>query len=189
MRCSRSIWLRDRTSSARRMDLEDLAGNDHALDLAGAFADGTELDVAIELLSRIILDETIAAEELDSLVADAHGDFAGEELGHGRLTGDLAAGILENSSALGEKACGIQLGSHVGELPLDALELGDGFAELPAFLDVFEGSLECAAADAEGECSDGDASAVEDTHGIDEAFAFEAEEVFGWDFAVFEDEF
>src|SRR5947209_5657959 len=63
--------------------LQQLAGDDHALDLAGAFADGAELYVAIELLRGIVLDEPIAAVDLHAFVGTAHCDFAGEQLRHG----------------------------------------------------------------------------------------------------------
>ncbi len=41
---------------------------------------------------------------------------------------------------------------------------------------------------AEAKRGDGDASAVEDAHGIDEALALDAEEVFGGNLAVFKDQ-
>ena len=100
----------------------------------------------------------------------------------------LLACVLEDGGAQGEQARGVELGGHVGELPLDALKLGDGFAELAALFDVFQRGIEGAAADAEREGGDGDAAAVEDAHGVDEAFAFVAEQVFGGDLAVFEDQ-
>ena len=56
-------------------------------------------------------------------------------------------------------------------------------------LTYFTAGVEGAAADAERQSGDGDASAVEGAHGVDEAFAFFAEEIFGGDGAVFEDEF
>src|ERR1700753_3484617 len=67
--------------------LEQFARNHHALDLTGSFANGAELDVAIELLHRIVLDESVAAVELDRLVADAYCGLTGEELRHGGLAG------------------------------------------------------------------------------------------------------
>src|SRR5580658_10607510 len=112
-------------SSARRGHFEDFAGDDHALYLAGAFPDGAQLDVAIELLHWIIFDEAVTAEELHGLAADFYSYFTGEELGHGGLARDLAAGVLEHGGALGEQARGVKLGGHVGELPLDALEFRD----------------------------------------------------------------
>src|SRR4051812_30242713 len=41
--------------------LEQIAGDHQALDLAGTFADGAKLHVAIKLFRRIVLDEAVAA--------------------------------------------------------------------------------------------------------------------------------
>ena len=48
--------------------LQQLPRDHQALDLAGAFADGAELDVAVELLDRVVLDEAVAAVDLHGLV-------------------------------------------------------------------------------------------------------------------------
>ena len=72
---------------------EQLPRDHQPLDLAGAFADGAELDVAVELLHRIVLDEAVAAVNLDGLVRDAHGGLGREQLGHGGFAGDAPAAI------------------------------------------------------------------------------------------------
>ncbi len=64
-----------------------------------------------------------------------------------------------------------------------------GFAELAALLGVAHRGVECAACYSEGERGDGDAATVEDSHCVFEAFAEFADEVFGGNLAVFEDEF
>ena len=64
------------------MHLQDFAGDDHALNLACAFADGAELHVAIELFCRIVFDEAVAAEQMHFLIADTHGHLARKELCH-----------------------------------------------------------------------------------------------------------
>ena len=58
-------------SMASTVTFQQLARDDQALNFAGAFADGAELDVAIELLDRIIFDEAVAAVDLDGFVGDA----------------------------------------------------------------------------------------------------------------------
>src|SRR5579883_1201166 len=83
---------------------KEFAGDDQALDFAGAFADGAELDVAVELFGGVILEEAVAAVNLHALVGGAHRGFAGIELGHRRLAGDGAALILEPGGAAGEQA-------------------------------------------------------------------------------------
>src|SRR5580698_5862456 len=170
------------------MDFQNLACDDHALNLAGTFSDGAELHVAIELFYWIVFDEAVAAEELNGLVADFYSYFAGEEFGHGGFARGAAVRIFEHGGALGEQARGVELSGHVGQFPLDALELGDGFAKLAALLDVFQCSFERAAADAERERGDGDAAAIQGAHGVNESLAFRAEEVFFGDLTVFKDE-
>ena len=68
----------DGESPAGGVDLENFAGDDHALNLAGAFADGAELDVPVELLHRVVLDEAIAAVDLHRLVRHPAGRLFGE---------------------------------------------------------------------------------------------------------------
>src|SRR5579875_1926087 len=171
------------------MYLEDFAGDDHALDLAGPLAYRAELDVAVELFCRIVLDESVATVELDSFITDAHGNFAGVEFGHAGLARNALASILEDGGALGKQPGCIELGGHIGQLPLDSLKFRDGLAELAALLYILERGIEGAPADAERECCNGDAASIEDPHGVDESLSEVAEEVFAGDFAVFEDEF
>ena len=59
---------RARTASRRGHWAEQLARDDEPLDLARALADGEELDVAEVLLGRIVLDEAVAAVDLDAVV-------------------------------------------------------------------------------------------------------------------------
>ena len=47
-----------------------LARDNQALDLAGTFADGAEFNVAVELLDRVVFDETVTTVKLHCLIAD-----------------------------------------------------------------------------------------------------------------------
>ena len=53
----------------------DLLGDRLQLQIRRAFVDLTDLGVAVELLDRILLDEAVAAEEVDSKRRDALGDL------------------------------------------------------------------------------------------------------------------
>src|SRR5580658_9219243 len=108
----RSPWRRERARAGHRrgfygptpsFTLQELACDDQALDLAGAFAYSAELDVAIELFDRIILGETVAAVDLHRLVGGAHRDLRSKQLGHGRLLGDALPVVLHPSSTIGEQ--------------------------------------------------------------------------------------
>src|SRR6266540_949747 len=72
-----------------------MARDDQALNLARAFADRRQLDVAEELLGWIVLDEPVAAVDLDTIFGGAHGNLAGVELGHGRFDRRTGPSVLE----------------------------------------------------------------------------------------------
>src|SRR6266702_4234505 len=147
---------------------QELAGNDKFLDFAGAFADGAELHVAIKLFGWVILDESVAAVNLHTLVSDADGHFAGEKLGH--------TGFACETDVL-----------LVGET--GGLIFADGLTELFALLRVFHGGVERSLRHAERERGDGDASTVKNFEAADEAFAFRTEKIFARHFAIREDHF
>src|SRR5690349_24498072 len=72
-------WLRAANEPhPPRSAFQQLTGDHQPLDFAGAFAYGAELDVAVELLHRIVFDEAVAAVDLNGVVADANRDFRGE---------------------------------------------------------------------------------------------------------------
>src|SRR5687767_9850175 len=74
------------TPSARSVVAgKQLSRNHQPLDLAGAFANGGELDVAEVLFRGIVLHEAVAAEDLDAVLGHADRDLAGIQLRHRRL--------------------------------------------------------------------------------------------------------
>src|SRR6187431_3571258 len=77
----------DRTRSAREEEPvtsggQKLTGDHEALNLAGALADGQELDVAEVLLRRVVLHEAVTTVHLDAIFGDAHGNLARVQLRH-----------------------------------------------------------------------------------------------------------
>src|SRR5882757_3512073 len=62
--------------------LQYLSRDHHALNFAGAFSYGAQLYIAVELFRRIVLDEAVAAVNLDALIADPHRCLARKELCH-----------------------------------------------------------------------------------------------------------
>ena len=79
---------------------------------------------------------------------------------------------LEPSCAVDEQASGVDLRRHVGELPLDRLEVGDPAPELLSFERVGPRDVVCRLRDPEGLSRDADAAAVERRHGDPEAATF-----------------
>src|SRR5437764_4704043 len=59
---------------------EQIPGDHHALNLAGAFADRAELHVGVVLLRGKFFDEAVAAEDLHAFLRAAHGHLARLEL-------------------------------------------------------------------------------------------------------------
>ena len=163
-----------------------LARDHQALNFAGAFADGAELHVAIIFFRRVILDESVAAVNLHRFVRDAHRHFSGVELGHAGLARKaevmIAGGkraVGEPCRAIGQQARRLNFGGHVRQLELDGLKFGDGFAELLALLGVTQRGFISPLRHAQRESGDGNSAAIENLQGVDEPFAFLAEQIFG----------
>src|SRR5262249_4993328 len=123
--------------------------DDELLDLRRSLTDRAELDVAVELLHREVLDETVAAMDLDGALGDPHGDLRREVLRLGGEAAMILTAVLGESGALGQEPRGVDRGRHLGEIELDRLELADRAAELPALLRVPERRLVGAAGDAD----------------------------------------
>src|SRR5581483_2722719 len=119
--------------------LQQLPRDHQALDLAGAFADGAQLGVAIKLFDRIILDEAVSAVNLDSFIRHPHGDFGSIQLGHGGFLVDVRARILEPGRAQREQPRRFDVGGHIGQLVLNRLEFRDESPELFPLFGILKG--------------------------------------------------
>src|SRR5215213_3957142 len=105
---------------------EEAAGDDHALDLVGALVDLGDLGVAHHALDREVLGVAGAAEELDGVGGDLHGDVGGEGLGRRGDAGDVGAALLPGGGGdIDQVPGGLDLHLHVGEQELHALERAD----------------------------------------------------------------
>src|SRR5580700_9016926 len=65
--------------------LDHLAGDDHALDLAGALPDAFDAQLAVEAFGDVLAHVAAAAEDLDGAVGDAAGHLRAVQLGHRAL--------------------------------------------------------------------------------------------------------
>ena len=79
-----------RRAGAQRPELLDAQAGDRSgdhqlLDLAGAFEDRVDLRVAVPALDRVLTGVAVAAEDLDRVLGDTHGHFAGLVLAHRAL--------------------------------------------------------------------------------------------------------
>src|SRR5262245_17785941 len=95
------------SASPRLTGKQQLSGNDQPLNLAGALADGGELDVAEVLLGRIVFDETVSTVNLDAVFGRTNGDFARVQLGHRRFERRALPGILHRGGAIGQQPCSL----------------------------------------------------------------------------------
>ena len=155
---------------------QQLAGDDRALDLVGAFVDLGDLGVAVEALDLEAPDVAAAAEDLHGVGALRHRHVAGEALGHRAGDGGALAGIEALGRIAHQQARGLDVLGHVGEQPLHALELGDRPPELAARPGVVEGRLEAGLGDPDGERADPDPALVEHAHHHVEAAPLGAEQ-------------
>src|SRR5712691_3458356 len=158
-------------SSMGMLALEQLARDHHALDLAGAFADGAQLHVPVELFDRIILDEPVAAVNLHGLIGGTHRGLRGVQLGHGRFLVNVCAVVLHPGGAQREQTRGVDFSGHIGQLILHRLKFGNEAAELLALLRIVERGLVRALRDAHRQRGNRNAAAVEDAQAVHKAFA------------------
>src|SRR6266542_5078489 len=166
--------------------LQDLLGDDEIHDLARPFVDLGDLRVAVVALGREIREIAVAAEDLHAFARGAHRDVAREQL---RLRGRedvVLAAVFQRGGAPHQQARRVDLRRHVGELPLDRLELDDLLAEGLALFRVCERVLKARARDADGLRRDADATAVERGERDLEALTDLAEKVRGGHAAVLE---
>ena len=69
---------------------------------------------------------------LKGLGSNQHGGFSGIDLGHGRLFNKRQALILKIGGPVGQQPRGVNSGGHIGQEPLNCLEVGNRPAKLPA---------------------------------------------------------
>src|SRR5258707_4239154 len=151
-----------RTTALGSILVEDLPGNHHALNFAGAFADGAEFRVTVKFLDGIILDETVASEDLPRFVRDTYSDFAGVKFGHAGLFREARTLLIrEPRRVVNKMARCFNLRGHVGKLELNGLKFADCFAELLALFGILHSRVVSALRHAKGQRSDRNTAAVE----------------------------
>src|ERR1700722_3358304 len=96
------------SSATERLGAER-ARDDHLLHLVGALADRQDLRVAVEAADRVLLDVAVAAVYLHRLLAAAHGEAAGLELGLRRGQREVAAGVLLQRRLVDEQPSSLDL--------------------------------------------------------------------------------
>src|SRR5215211_1221064 len=110
--------------------VEEGAGDDLAVYLAGALPYLVDLDLPPVAGHGASLHKALAAPDLGRLVCGPLGRLGGEDLGHARLPPEGTALILQPRSLEHHVARQFDLHRHVRKLELNGLELGDGTTEL-----------------------------------------------------------
>src|SRR5262249_33664973 len=109
-----------------RAALDHLAGDDRALDLAGALPDPLDPELAVEPLGPVLAHVAAAAEDLHRAIGDPPGHLRAVQLGH-RALGvsdlDVAAPVDAAGGLVGEGPGREQLGEAVREHAGDQAEL------------------------------------------------------------------
>src|SRR3954468_14349149 len=159
------------TSAAQAATLDQLTGDDVALDLVGAFTDDHQRGVTEVALHVVLGGVAVAAVDPDRVQRDLHRCFGGEELGHSGLHVAPVAGVGALRGVQDQLPGGGQLRGHVGQVVADRLVLPDRLAEALPLLGVAQGVVERGLADPEGARGDLDAAGLEAAHHLPEPAA------------------
>src|SRR5437763_5395966 len=135
-------------------------------DLVRALAEDQERRVAVEALDQELGRVAVAAVDAHRLEGDLLGALGREQLGHPRLEVGPLAGVLPPGRVEHEQPRGLDLRSHLGELELDRLVLGDGLAEGLALARVADRGLEGRRGQADGPGCDVDPSQLDASHEV-----------------------
>src|SRR5579863_445397 len=164
-------------------------GDRRQLHVRSSFVNLAYFGVAPVLFDGIVLGESVAAVDFNRQRGYAFGHLRGEKLGHGRFFHEIHSRILHARRVVYHEPRRLDLGGHLCDLKLDALEFADGLAELFALLRVLAGKFPRAAGQADHLGADADAAFVQRLNGDLVAFAGFAQHVVFGHAAVFQDQF
>ena len=125
---------------------------------------------------------------LHGFIGALYRHFSGIQLGHGRFQSGLHACVFHGGSAHGEQPRRIDLGGHVRQLPLYGLKFADAFSKLLALFGILQRRFIGPLRHTQPQRCNRDASAIQDTHGIDEAITFFAQQGIGGHPAIFKNQ-
>src|SRR5579862_4132422 len=120
MSCKYGLVADVRLDEGGGVALGQLTGDEHALDLAGAFPDPLDAQLAVEAFGHVLAHVSAATEDLDGPVGDAARHLRTVELGHRALrVRHLQVGTAVDAARglVGHRPGGEQLGQAVREHP------------------------------------------------------------------------
>src|SRR5579862_2672548 len=165
-----------------------LLGDCLQLQVGRALVNLADFRVAVQLLDGVVLDEAVAAEEIDRERRHPLGDFGREDLAHRRFGEERQPGIAQPCGVVHHQPRALDVGRGARELVLHRLELRDRFAELPAILRVLNRVVERALGESHHLRADADAPFVQRLDRDLVAFADLAEDARPRDGALLEDQ-
>src|SRR5688572_29681835 len=168
---------------------KQLSRDDEPLNLARPLANGRQLHVAEVLFRRVVLDEAVAAMNLDAVLGGTHRDFARVQLRHRCLERGALPGILHRGGTIRHQARGFDTHHVVHQLGADALKRSDRLPELFAFECIRSRGIVRALGESHGERGDADAAGIQHLERVDESLSLRAEQLAGGNAAILEDQF
>src|SRR4051812_22283969 len=131
----------------REAALEHALGDAVAHHLERAAGDHPGARLAEAVLDQAVLRVAGAAEDLHGLGGDVEAGLVAEQLCHRGVLRVGQAGVGAHGGAVEQQLAGVELDPHVGELPLQALELAQRAAELLARARMLARQVEAEAAE------------------------------------------
>ncbi len=98
--------------------------------------DLADLGITVELLRRKIFGEAVAPEDFQRLRGHPLAHLRAEIFGHRRLPHEGLTALFQASGVVHHQPARLDLGSQLGKLELDRLEVSDGPTELPSLLSI-----------------------------------------------------
>src|SRR6266567_2896437 len=114
---------------------DQIAGDDHPLDLVGALVDLQRLGIAYVALERGALDRPFVAGQLQCVEGELHRGVRAVQLGHRSLAGERTAGAAQPGRVVGHEPGRLQPRGHVGEQEVVALLARAPREELPRLVE------------------------------------------------------
>src|SRR4029453_11343487 len=93
------------------------------LQIGRAFIDLPDLGVAIQLLDRVVLDESISAKQVHRERRHAFRHFRGEQLAHGCLAQERAAGVAQTRGVVDQQPRRLEFGGRARDPELPPLKV------------------------------------------------------------------
>ena len=157
---------------------EYIPGDNHPHDFIGPLKDLVNAQVTNNFFKPKILEVAVTAMELQGFIRDIERNIGNKPFSHGAIDTGIGDTLVEFPGCKPEKnAGGLQFSLHVSNPELQGLELVQGLAEGPAFLQIGHGFIKGKLGPTQGTGRNIKASSIEALHGDLETISFMTEAV------------